>query len=203
MFRRYGSGAPWYDVLSMEDAIYRAGRIALIRTLDLRPGERVLDIGCGTGLSIPFLAQAVGAEGEVVGLDRSDAMLAQARQKVDNNGWDDRVRLVAGSADTLPDTIGANFDVALFAYSLGVMDHWKQAWDHAVASLRPEGRIGVVDSAWPTGRWRLLAPAAAGAFVLGGVHPSRAVWQHLLDNTTDTTAETLRGGHVRLATGTV
>lgn len=187
----------------MEDAIYRVGRIALIRTLHIQPGERVLDIGCGTGLSLPFLVEAVGAHGEVVGLDRSDAMLAQAQRRVTDNAWDERVRLVAGSAHTPPDTVGSNFDVVLFGYSLGVMDDWEQAWDHAVASLRPGGRIGVVDTAWPTGRWRLLVPAAAGAFVLGGVHPARQVWKHLQDHTTDSTTQTLRGGHVRLAAGTV
>lgn len=201
--RRYGPGARWYDVLSMEDAIYRAGRIALMDALRIQPGERVLDIGCGTGLSLPFLIEAVGARGEVVGFDRSDAMLAQARRRVGDNAWEDRVRLVSGSAHNPPDTIGTYFDVAMFGYSLGVMNDWEQAWEHAVASLRPGGRIGVVDTDWPTGRWRLLAPVAAGAFVLGGVHPARHVWKHLQDRTTDSTTATLRGGHVRLATGTV
>lgn len=201
-FRRYGPGARWYDVLSMERAIYRRGRIALIDALHIQPGERVLDIGCGTGLSLPFLVDTVGAEGRIVGLDRSEAMLSQARLRVADNGWADRVRLVVGSAHHPPDTVGTGFDVAVFGYSLGVMSDWQEAFDHAVASLRPGGRIGVVDTDWPTGRWRVLAPAAAGAFVLGGVHPARQVWKHLQEHTVDSTSQTLRGGHVRLATGT-
>lgn len=203
LFRRYGPAARWYDVLSMEDAIYRAGRVALIEALQIPSGARVLDIGCGTGLSLPLLAQSVGDTGEVVGLDRSDAMLAQARRRVESSPWGERVRVVAGAANTPPVTVGTDFDVVLFAYSLGVMADWRQAWSQAVTRLRPGGRIGVVDSAWPTGLWRLLAPAAAGAFVLGGVHPSREVWSHVQEHTTDSTAQTLRGGHVRLAVGTV
>lgn len=203
LFRRYGPGARWYDVLSMENAIYRAGRIAVVHALHIQPGERVLDIGCGTGLSLPFLADAVGEHGQVVGLDRSEAMLVQARRRVADNAWGSRVTLVTGSATTPPHTVGADFDVVLFGYSLGVMDDWEQAWDRAVATLRPGGRIAVVDSAWPTGRWRLLTPAAAGAFVLGGVHPARQVCTYLQEHTTDSMTQTLRGGHIRLAVGTV
>ncbi|MEO8750298.1 MAG: methyltransferase domain-containing protein [Allobranchiibius sp.] len=203
VFERYGPGAQWYDVLSMERAIYRAGRVALIEALHIAPGERVLDIGCGTGLSLPLLAEAVGDTGQIVGLDPSARMLAQADKRVAEAAWGPRVRLVAGPANKPPSTIGSNFDVALFAYSLGVMDDWREAWEHAVQAVRPGGRIGVVDTDWPAGPWRVLTPAAAGAFVLGGVHPSRQVWKYLRARTVHSTEQTLRGGHVRLATGTV
>jgi ubiquinone/menaquinone biosynthesis C-methylase UbiE len=53
----------------------------LIEMAGLRAGDRVLDIGCGTGVLIPFLKAAVGAEGSVVGLDFSANMIAQAQKK--------------------------------------------------------------------------------------------------------------------------
>ena len=46
-------------------------RLRTIDRLALRPGDRVLDVACGTGLSFPWLREAVGAGGEVVGIDIS------------------------------------------------------------------------------------------------------------------------------------
>lgn len=79
---RYGHGARWYDRLSMERTLYREGRVAMVEHLGLRPGDRVLDVGCGTGLSLPLLVAAVGAQGQVVGVEPSEPMLAQARLRV-------------------------------------------------------------------------------------------------------------------------
>ncbi len=78
---RYGLGARFYDVLSGERSVYRAGRLRGIAALDLRPGARVLDVGCGTGLNLAPLLGRVGPAGRVVGVDRSDKMLAQTRAR--------------------------------------------------------------------------------------------------------------------------
>jgi 2-polyprenyl-3-methyl-5-hydroxy-6-metoxy-1,4-benzoquinol methylase len=53
-------GACGYDVLSLEWPIYRAGRRSGIGMLRLQSGDRVLDIGCGTGLNFAMLGAAVG-----------------------------------------------------------------------------------------------------------------------------------------------
>ncbi|WP_425461011.1 class I SAM-dependent methyltransferase [Leekyejoonella antrihumi] len=47
----------------MEGLVHRTGRSQVISHLGLRPGDRVLDVGCGTGLSLPMLGQAVGEDG--------------------------------------------------------------------------------------------------------------------------------------------
>jgi ubiquinone/menaquinone biosynthesis C-methylase UbiE len=70
--------------------------------LDLRPGESVLEVGCGTGVMLPSLVQAVEPEGSVTGLDHSAAFLARADRRLSDAGLDARVRLVRGDALALP-----------------------------------------------------------------------------------------------------
>ena len=53
---------------------------SVVDLLDPRPGERILDLGCGTGHLTAEMAAAVGPEGDVVGIDRSEAMIADARE---------------------------------------------------------------------------------------------------------------------------
>src|SRR5512144_2985847 len=62
-----------------------------LRLADIQPGQRVLDVACGTGQGTRGLAQAVGPEGRVDALDLSEAMLAQARAKLEKLGLSSRV----------------------------------------------------------------------------------------------------------------
>lgn len=80
-----------------------------LELLRLQPGTRVLDVGCGPGALLPALAQLVGAEGRVVGLDYAAPLLETARERVEAAGVGERVELVAGDAHRLP-FADASFD---------------------------------------------------------------------------------------------
>jgi SAM-dependent methyltransferase len=62
----------------------RSRAVALLR---LAPGARVLDVGCGSGGSFPYLAQAVGPSGRVVGIELSPSSADHARRRAARNGW--------------------------------------------------------------------------------------------------------------------
>ncbi|WP_246595705.1 class I SAM-dependent methyltransferase [Actinoplanes auranticolor] len=186
--------------MSLERPVYRVGREAGIAALGLRTGDRVLDVGCGTGLNLPLLRAAVGPSGAVVGLDASSAMLRQAHVRIRRHRWTN-VTTVLGDAAETPPTIGEPFDALLFTYTLSVMDRWRQAWSRSLALVRPGGRIAVVDLGLPTGRWRLLAPLAWLACQAGGADPYRRPWQALTRTTADGSHEVFRAGHVHVAAG--
>jgi demethylmenaquinone methyltransferase/2-methoxy-6-polyprenyl-1,4-benzoquinol methylase len=81
---RYRRHAPGYDASAQRTMRLRARTIAL---LALRPGDRVLDVGCGTGLSLPMLRAGVGAAGRVIGVEVSPDMLRLARERAAREGW--------------------------------------------------------------------------------------------------------------------
>ena len=84
---QYGVFAPYYDLLSAEFPVYRAGRVLGIEALDLKTGDQVLDLGCGTGLNFPLLRERIGTAGIIVGIDKSASMLEQASRRAEQHGW--------------------------------------------------------------------------------------------------------------------
>lgn len=199
-FSRYEAGAALYDVLSFEKPVYRVGRVRAIDQLDLRDGNRVLDIGCGTGLNFSHLRQRIGPSGHIVGVDASDSMLAQAQRKVQPG---DHVNLLHGDAGRLDDLVSPwTFDAVVATYALSIIPDWRSAWVGARRHIRPRGRIAVVDLALPKGFGRVLEPAARLACFAGGVDLDREPWTLVEDELEDVTVETHRWGHVVVAVGT-
>ncbi|WP_125613714.1 class I SAM-dependent methyltransferase [Specibacter cremeus] len=198
---RYESFARVYDLLSGEWPIYRAGRIRGISDLHLHPGMAILDLGCGTGLNFGPVEDIIGPGGRIVGVDNSQAMLAQARRRVRRHGWSN-VTLVRADA-TVMTPEGCTIDAVIATYALSVMPDWRTAWRSAAALAGPGGRVCIVDMQQPTGAARLLSPLARLACTVGGADINAHPWTALEQSTVGTTRASLRGGHIQVRTGTL
>jgi demethylmenaquinone methyltransferase/2-methoxy-6-polyprenyl-1,4-benzoquinol methylase len=125
-------------------------RRALVRAVDPRPGDRVLDVATGTGLVAAALVRRAGCR--VVGLDQSPEMLDRARRRVAADPvLRDRVTLVHGAAERLPFDDGA-FDALTFTYLLRYVDDPAATLRELARVVRPGGRMGAIEFGVPGGR---------------------------------------------------
>jgi arsenite methyltransferase len=122
-------------------------RRATLRALELQPGERVLDIGCGPGYLAADMAAAVGPGGSVHGVDPSPAMLALAERRADG------VELSEGDALALP-VPDASFDAAVSTQVYEYVADMGAALAEARRVLRPGGRLAILDTDWDSIVWR-------------------------------------------------
>lgn len=205
----YATAAHFYDALSGERIVYRAGRECGVALLNLRPGETVLDLGCGTGLNFGLLVEAVGTSGTVIGLDRSPEMLNLARRRVQANGWSS-VRLIETDATTfdparianeLPAASRGLIDAVFSSYAMSVFDDWHPAWHRMRALLRPGGRVCIVDMQLPEGSARIFRPLVRLAAAVGGADLQARPWTVIERDGVNVVSSSVRGGHIRIVAG--
>jgi len=139
----YNKIAKVYDLLAerSEQPMRKKG----LARLNARPGERMLEVGFATGHTLVALAEAVGSEGRVYGIDLSDEMLRYAAEAVQRAGVADRVELTCGDAARLPYP-GDSFDGIFTSFTLELFDtpEMPAVLTEWMRVLKPGGRIAVV-----------------------------------------------------------
>jgi SAM-dependent methyltransferase len=176
----YGSRAGHYN--QRTDA-FRQWREQLVLSLPLRPGDTVLDVGCGTGLCLPLLHRRVGPTGTIIGIDESEQMLAVAANCVLEHGLNN-VRLIAAPVATAP--IGGMADAALFCAVHDIMQS-RPALNNVMAHLCPGSPVAATGGKqptlwmWPLRPWvtRLHRPFIAD--FTGFDRPWRLLAEHVPD----------------------
>ncbi len=117
--RSYDRMSRWYDTLASSSE-WRYTRRGLAM-LDAQPGERVLEIGFGTGNAILELGKCVGRSGLVAGIDISEGMLKVAMRKLERAKIESRVRLECGDGVELPFD-DSEFNAIFISFTLELFD---------------------------------------------------------------------------------
>jgi acyl dehydratase/ubiquinone/menaquinone biosynthesis C-methylase UbiE len=130
-----------YDLTTAWLEPYRHRAISHLR---LQPGDVVLDVGCGTGMSFEPIQAAVGPSGRLVGIEPCPEMLAGARARVEAAGWDN-VTLLEASAEEA--TVPGPVDAVLFAFTHDVTRSPK-ALANMLGQARPGGRLSAAGPKW-------------------------------------------------------
>lgn len=172
---QYRARAAVYD---LELALFEPLRRRAVAALALQREQCVLDVGCGTGLSLALLRAGVGAAGRVVGVEQSPEMLARAQARVRERRWRNVTLLCAPAEDM---ALPGQADAALLHFTHDILQR-PEAVARLCAHLRPGARVVASGLKW-AGPWRwpvnlLVLPAALRSVTaLAGL---RAPWAGLV-----------------------
>lgn len=176
----YDVTANLYYLLGVREYAYRRRAVNALR---LKPGDTVVEIGCGTGLNFSLLQRKVGKTGRIIGVDITDAMLDEARARIARKNWTN-VELVLSSAADYRFPEGVDGILSTFALTL------EPEYDRVVAAgakaLRPGGRFVLLDLKLPENWLRYLAPVLifltrpfAVSWEVAKRHPWESMRRHL------------------------
>jgi ubiquinone/menaquinone biosynthesis C-methylase UbiE len=132
---RYTLYAPLYDPVVRRIG---RGRIRALELLAVQPRERVLIVGCGTGLDLEHLPR----EAEVTAVDLTPAMVEKTRERAATLGMTIDARVMDAAALTFPD---ASFDCVILHLILAVVPDPRTTAREAARVLRPGGRASIFD----------------------------------------------------------
>jgi ubiquinone/menaquinone biosynthesis C-methylase UbiE len=151
---RYNVSANLYYLIGVRVGGYRRRAVNALR---LRPGGTVLDLACGTGANFPWLEQAVGPAGHIIGVDLTPDMLNQAQKRMQKNGWTN-VELLQAEAGSF------NFPILLdgvvCTYAISLMPNFAEIIQKSATALKDGGRMAVLDVRYTSGKSRFLNAVA-------------------------------------------
>jgi SAM-dependent methyltransferase len=195
---QYRRRARFYD---LELALFEPIRRRAIARLALKRGNTVLDVGCGTGLSLALLHEGVGAHGRIVGIEQSPEMIEQARQRIEQHAWRN-VTLLCSAVESARIPVSA--DAALFLFTHDILRS-SEAVANVMAHLAPGARVVAAGLKWarpalvPTNLFVLSAALHSVTSLEGLSQP----WSKLADTIGELRVESLLAGAVYMCSGVV
>jgi demethylmenaquinone methyltransferase/2-methoxy-6-polyprenyl-1,4-benzoquinol methylase len=179
--RRYDFTSNLMYLAGMRISAYRR---TAVNYLDLRPGDTVVDAGCGTGLNFPLIQERIGPTGRIVGVDLSREMLAQAEARVARHSWSN-VTLVESDLESFE---FPPCDGIIAFLSITLLPEYDKTIARGYAALRPGGRWVIHDYKlpgwWPSRLLPLLEPLIkpfGGSLDMAVRRPWESIQRHGVD----------------------
>ena len=198
---QYRQRAGFYD---LQLALFEPVRRRAVERLALQAGDTVLDVGCGTGLSLPLLQQAIGATGRIVGIEQSPEMVALARRRVAQHAWRNVELIEASAGSARLGHIAPAADAAMFHFTHDILRD-PVTLAHLMRHLRPGARLVASGLqwaqpwAWPVNLMVLPAALHSVSSLEGMSRP----WSHLETWVDIERVESMMAGGVFVVSGVV
>lgn len=189
-----------YDYIS--NWYYKKARNYGNEELEIKKGQTILNIPCGTGVNFKYFQRYLENSGLIIGIDLSSGMLDQAKRKAEKNEWTN-INLELESATKINQNWleeysqnkgQVNVDAIFCDLGLSGLPEWR----NMIAILNPRGRIVILD-------WYLEEPSLRGKFVklIGKGEVDRPIWQYLKTKVSDFKVDdSFNFGGVFVASGT-
>ena len=181
---------------------YSAYRALALERLFPHTGDVVVDLGCGTGLSIASILDRIGPSGRLLGVDVSEAMLTRAQARVARNGWDN---VGLNQPDIVLYGYPDHVDAVLSTGVLGYVEAPETVIAAASNALVPDGRLAIMDikgpERWPRWFFTLLLAVLARPFGVTREYLSKRPWESVQRHFSNSTFEEMYWGLVYVASG--
>lgn len=198
----YDRFSKFYDLASPRSYYHKPRKYA-IKLMDIKKGNNILNIPCGTGQSISYIHKNLKNSGTIIGIDLSEGMLQKARQKSNNRKWKNVILYSGDARDVnqlwINKRLGheVKFDSIICDLGLSGFQDWKSIIDNLLTMLKADGRLVIMD-------WYMEKLSLRGKFIkwIGKGEVQRPIWQYLESQCTDFHVKnTFKHGEMFVASG--
>jgi demethylmenaquinone methyltransferase / 2-methoxy-6-polyprenyl-1,4-benzoquinol methylase len=150
VLRHFNSIADKYDAMNtlLSFGLHYSWKRRAIQALELKPGDRVIDVCGGTADLSILAAGAVGHRGQIILYDINRAMMAAGKPKVTASNWGERIRYVQGDAEAISFLAG-KFEAAIVGFGIRNLTHMEKGFLEMYRVLKPGGKFMCLEFSRP------------------------------------------------------
>ena len=176
----YDYSANMYYLIGFRETAFRK---KLINAMNLKSGDTVVEVACGTGLNFPLIQKDIGPSGKIIGVDITDKMLEQAQLRIERHDWRNVELVKSDAADfEFPTKING----VLSAFAITLIPEYEQIIEKGSSALVSGGRFAILDfkeadnkPQWLAKSLALLMKPFGTTYDLAVRHPWEAIEKHL------------------------
>lgn len=151
--KRYDRWSRYYDAFDLGGV--NDQKKLTVDMLKLEKNAVVMDMGTGTGAIIPYLAEQIGTEGQIIGIDFSEKMVKTANEKIKKQKIASKAKAMVADGTKLPFPDG-HFDAIIATFAFTSFPEPERAIRECARVLRPGGIISILDTGKPPGKKHML-----------------------------------------------